>query len=181
MKQRQWNGTKVNWFMVLARGVVHVEVMPPDWTLNGKGVAAFVDRLPQILSKMFGTGSRLPRHVFTDRGTGLYTPQGRVVREYASAIQRNKFHLYWGPDATRQSPDMGDLLLHETAVSWFRNVLRKLKPETLPWEETQSQWTRRAKMAIAYVNQEYDVAGLSREFPSRLQAVIDGEGERLRK
>ena len=181
LKQTQWAGTKVNWFMVLTRGVVHVEVMPPEWTLNGEGVAEFVERLPKVLSKMLGDSARWPRHVFTDRGTGLYNPQGRVVLAYEGALRRNGFHLYWGPDASQQSPDMGDMLLHETAVSWFRNVMRKFKPDVLPWEETQAQWAVRARKAVAWVNAEYDVAGLCREFPSRLQHVIDGEGERLRK
>ena len=167
--------------MVLACGVIHVEAMPPDWTLDGDGLAAFVDRLPQILTKMLGDRSRLPRTVFTDRGTGMYNPQGKVVHAYADAVRRNHFHLYWGSDAGQQSPDMGDLLLHETAVSWFRNVLRRLKPEVLPWEETQAQWLRRANKAVAFVNREYNVAGLCRQFPRRIQDLVDGDGERLRK
>ena len=62
------------------------------------------------------------------------------------------FHLYWGPDATRQSPDMADVLLHETAVSWFRNVIRKSKPEVLRWEGNQAQWVQRARKAIDVIN-----------------------------
>ena len=181
LKQRQWGGVKVNWFMVLSRGVVHVEVMPPDWNLDGQGLAAFVDRLPKVLEKMLRGAERLPRHVFTDRGTGMYNPQGKVARQYADAVSRNGFKLYWGSDAARQSPDMADLLLHETAVSWFRNVMRRTKPEVLPWQETQAQWAQRAKKLIAFVNKEYDVAGLCRQFPSRLQDLVDGEGERLNK
>ena len=34
-KQRTWEGQKINWFMVLSRGVVHVEVMPAEWKLDG--------------------------------------------------------------------------------------------------------------------------------------------------
>ena len=167
--------------MVLSRGVVHVEVMPPDWNLDGQGLAAFVDRLPKVLEKMLRGAERLPRHVFTDRGTGMYNPQAKVARQYADAVSRNGFKLYWGSDAARQSPDMADLLLHETAVSWFRNVMRRTKPEVLPWQETQAQWAQRAKKVIAFVNKEYDVAGLCRQFPSRLQDLVDGEGERLNK
>ena len=180
LKQKQWTGNKVNWFMVLARGVAHVEVMPSEWTLDGNGLASFVDRLPHILRKMLGPETRLPRHIFTDRGTGMYTSTGKVVNAYAASVHRNQFHLYWGPDAARQSPDMPDMLLHETAVAWFRNVMRKSPPEVLPWEETQALWTRRAKKAVTYVNKEYDVAGLCREFPSRLKDVMDGAGERLK-
>ena len=130
---------------------------------------------------MLGERSRLPRTVFTDRGIGMYNPQGQVVHAYADAVHRNHFHLYWGSDASQQSPDMGDVLLHETAVSWFRNVLRRLKPEVLPWEETQTQWLRRASKAVAFVNKEYNVAGLCRQFPQSIQDLVDSGGERLPK
>ena len=46
---------------------------------------------------------------------------------------------------------------------------------------THTQWTRRARKVLAYVNENYDVAGLCREFPDRLQSVKEGEGERLPK
>ena len=181
LKQRQWEGTKVNWFMVLARGVTHVEVMPSDWALNGKGLALFADRLPAILHRMLGIDARIPRHAFTDRGTGMYNPVGKVVHEYADAMERAGISLYWGPNAARQSPDMGDVLLHETAVAWFRKRMREERPEVPPWEETLEQWGRRARRVVAAVNKEYDVAGLCREFLTRLQDVLRREGGRLPK
>ena len=123
----------------------------------------------------------MPRHIFTDRGTGMYIPKGIVVRAYAEAVHAEGFHLHWGEDATRQSPDMPDMLLHETAVSWFRKGMKKERPEVLPWLETQAQWAKRARKVVANINDTHDVAGLGREFPQRLQSVVDGEGERLRK
>ena len=54
LKQKGWGGKKVNWFVILTRGIVHVEVMPADWTLDGPGLAAFVERLPGALRKMLG-------------------------------------------------------------------------------------------------------------------------------
>ena len=68
---------------------------------------------------MLGDDAKLPRTVFTDRGTGMYNPQGKVVRRYHAALESAGFTLYWGTDARRQSPDMADMLLHETAVAWF--------------------------------------------------------------
>ena len=78
-KQRTWEGQKINWFMVLSRGVVHVEVMPAEWKLDGDGLALFVERLPGVLRKMLGREARLHRNVFTDRGTGMCIPKGLVV------------------------------------------------------------------------------------------------------
>ena len=128
LKQKQWEGKKVNWFMVVARGVVHVEVMPANWSLDGKGLAFFVERLPRILRKMLGPSALLPRHILTDRGTGMYNPVGKVVQAYAAAVENAGFNLHWGLDSSRQSPDMGDVLLHETAVSWFRERMKAEKP-----------------------------------------------------
>ena len=45
----------------------------------------------------------------------------------------------------------------------------------------QDMWAARARRAIAAINRDYDVASLCRKFPARLQDVVDGLGERLRK
>ena len=111
----------------------------------------------------------------------MYNPIGKVVNDYADAMDKEGFKLYWGRDAHRQSPDMGDVLLHETAVAWFRKLMRQEKPEVLPWEETQEQWAKRARKVVATANRNYDVAGLCHEFPTRLRDVIDREGDRLPK
>ena len=80
--QRTWGGTRVNWFIVLAKGKVHVETMPHNWPLDSSGVAMFVDRLAGILRRMLGLNARLPKVVFTDRGTGMYSPQGTVTHTH---------------------------------------------------------------------------------------------------
>ena len=123
--------------MVVTRGVVHVEARPEDWKLDGEGLADFVQRLPDALRHMLGPDARLPRMLFTDRGTGMYSSAGKVVGAHRRAVQARGFHLYWGDDASQQSPDMGDLLLHETAVAWFRQRMMKERPAVLPWLETQ--------------------------------------------
>ena len=53
-KQAHWGDKKVWWFIVLAQGKVHVEVMPPGWTQNGDGQAQMVSLLPAILRRMLG-------------------------------------------------------------------------------------------------------------------------------
>ena len=120
--------------MVLAKGDAHVELMPHDWALTGGGLAAFVQRLPGIMRRMLGITARVPKIVFTDRGTGMYTPQGFIVRDYEFALSDVGLQPFWGADATPQAPDMPDVLLHETAVGMFRNLLRKEKPAVEPWK-----------------------------------------------
>ena len=125
--QRTWAGSRANLFVVLARGKMHVEVMPADWPLDSSGVATFVERLPRILRSMLGRRAHLPNIVFTDRGTGMYSPHGAVTRFYEEALTATGCSLYWGADASIQAPDMPDVLLHETVVAMFRKRLRREK------------------------------------------------------
>ena len=155
--------------------------MPSTWRLDGAGLAAFVDRLPKVLRKMLGPDAHLPRTVFTDRGTGMYNPSGKIVRQYEEAIRRAGMRVFWGSDAWQQSPDMPDLLLHETAVAWFRRCMKLEWPVCAPWEETLPQWSQRARRVVEHINTNFDVEGLCSEFPQRLADVLDGDGERLRK
>ena len=83
-------------------------------------------------------------------------------------------------DASSQAPDMGDILLHETGVSWFRKRMREEKPVVKPWLETYEQWTERARRAVQGINADYDVRGLCKQFPGRLAKCVAKEGDRLR-
>ena len=177
--QKTWEGTKVNWFMVLAKGKAHVEVMPQDWNLDGVGLAEFVARLKGILRRMLGLYARLPKTVFTDRGTGMYSPQGHIVRYYAEALDEAGFETFWGHDASQQAADMPDLLLHENAVGVFRNRMRKEKPVVVPWKETVEMWTERAAKVVQWMNDGDALDRLCRRFPERVQACSDAGGERL--
>ena len=130
---------RISWVVVLARERVAIDMLPDDWVLNGDGMAHVVASLPRILRRLLPPGSTLPRTLFTDRGTGMYAPLGMVVHAYAAAVASACFRLYWGQNVEEQAPDMGDLLLHETAVAWFRGEMRRTKPTVVPWEETRAQ------------------------------------------
>ena len=181
LKQASHETERISWLMILARGKVAVHVLPEGFHVNGESMASAVSELPNVLRRMLGPDTPLPRVVFTDRGTGMYAPSGQIVGAFREAVRDAGLRTFWGEDAKKQSPDMGDLLLHETAVSWFRGKMRREKPLTHPWEETRAQWAARAARCVRQINAEYDVAGLCREFPSRLQACKEKDGERLRK
>ena len=100
----------------------------------------------------------------------MYAPAGQIVGAYDKALRSAGFRSFWGADARAQAADMGELLPHETAVSWFRDILRKEKPVRLPWEETKGEWAARTAAVLDRVNQpDYNVAGLRRCFPKRLR------------
>ena len=66
---------------------------------------------------------------------------------------------------------MGDLLLHETGVSWFRKRMREEKPVVKPWLETYEQWAERARRAVQGINADYDVRGVVQAIPRALGKV----------
>ncbi len=127
LKQRGWEGRMVNWVMILARGHVTIDILPEEWHLDGEGMATVVRRLVGRLREMLGAGARLPRVLMTDRAIGMHSPSGQVVAAYEAAVRECNFQLFRGPDAKQQAADMPDLLLHETAVSWFRGSLQKIQ------------------------------------------------------
>ena len=181
LKQASYDVHRVNWLMVLTQGKVAVHMLPESWSVCGEGMAHAATMLPQVLQSMLGPHARLPRVLFTDRGTGMYAPSGRIVHAFNQAVRQQGFRTFWGEDASRQAPDMPDLLLHETAVSWFRSQMRRMKPAVHPWEETRSQWLARATRSVKNINATHDVAGLCREFTVRLEMCREGGGERLPK
>ena len=75
----------------------------------------------------------------------------------------------------------GDLWLHETAISWVRERLKRTLPRE-PWAETDAQFAKRLKSAAEYVNAKYNVEGLCREMPKRMHDLVHvAKGDKLRK
>ena len=85
-----------------------------------------------------------------------------------------------GLDATRQAGGMKDVMLHETAVAWLDKRL-KLTTPAKAWEETPEELGARLWQACEYINANYEVEGLCKELPGRLQKLREVQGGRLRK
>jgi hypothetical protein len=48
-----------------------------------------------------------------------------------------------------------------------------------PWEETEQQFEARLKKIAQTINQDYNVADLCREFPQRINKMVEVGGEKL--
>ena len=138
--------------------------------------------MPSLLKKMLGKQTQLPRIIATDRGPGFYqASSGTIVAAYTEALYQNKFIAFAGDEAKWQPPDLPDVLLHETAVAWVRSFFKK-RPFKVK-KKVKHNFTLFAKMlhqCELHINKNYDVAGLCKAFPRRIQALIKAKGDRLR-
>ena len=142
--------------------------------------------LPRLLTKMFGSTARKPRTLFTDRGPGFYHRRwGTITGDYESACREHGFKLWAGSNSKNgphaQPPDVADVVLHETAISWLRREEAESRP-VAPWNETPEELEKRLQQAVARINKDFNVRGLCMEFPDRLHDLANKTyGDRLPK
>lgn len=182
-KQQQFGDRKVWWFVVLARGKVHIEVMGNAWCQTGAGMAQFVEKLPGALKTMLDDPAALPRVIFSDRGPGFYqSSTGHIVKDYRAALQKHGFRAYAGEDASSQPPDVPDVLLHETAVAWIKTYFKKHKFSRSGSLDDQERKLRKLFLDCEdHINNNHDVTGLCMGFPRRLDKLVNvTKGDRLR-
>ena len=181
LKQNSWGVEKVWWAPFLTRGKLHVELLPANFLGEKPAcVHELVQRVPPMLNVRFGREAK-PRILMTDRGPAFYqAATGHIVPEYKAALDRHGLRAVMGEDASDQSGDSQEVMLHETAVAWLRKPLALSLPAQ-PWLETREAFGSRLKAGAAFINETYDVDALCREFPDRLQQLLDREGDRLRK
>ena len=181
LKQKSWNTYKVWWMPVLSRGKLHVEVFNAEF--KGEcpaGAQQAVERLRSVLNIRF-PGPGKPKIVITDRGKGFYhPPNGKITWQYKDALQDAGLKAFMGDDASSQPGTLGDMLLHETSVSWIRALMTE-RSLAKPWEETRDQFRARIQEVVRLINAQNDVEGLCRELPERLQDLKDRQGDKLKK
>ena len=83
-------------------------------------------------------------------------------------------------DASIQPGCLQDLMLHEAAMAWVRNRLKKTVPK-VAWHETVEEYGERLKQVAAYIEGKYNVGGLCRELPDRVAELHKRRGDRIPK
>ena len=182
LKLKSTDTERVWWAPILACGKLHVEVLPEDFSgENPSGAEVLVQKVRAALNIRFqGGGQQAPKVVWTDRGKGFFDGAGKITAKYKSALRDNDLKAFWGDDASAQPGKLQEVHLHETAVSWLRYQLMISVPN-VEWKETREEYAVRLKACCAKINQSYDVDGLCRAFPRRIQALIDSQGDRINK
>ena len=188
-KQCGYGSTRVYFGVVLSRGALGVVVFTDVEHFPGEtpeGARILVERLPGVLDRMLGRAAKQPHILFTDRGPGFYHRRwGTITGDYESACREHGFKPWAGTNSKRgpraQPPDLADVLLHETAVSWLRSQEEQTRPAK-PWEESPCELEERLQLAVRWVNQNYDVRGLCRGLPDRPHTLANvTRGDRLPK
>ena len=181
LKQKSWNTYKLWWMPVLVRGKLHVECFGLDFPgENSAGAQQAAEKLGPILNKRFPNESK-PKIVMSDRGVGFYHGSwGTITHGYKAGLQSSGLRPLMGEDASKQPGSLSDLLLHETAVAWLRYKM-KLSIPARPWKETSEQYKARIQEACRKVNAEYNVEGLCKQLPERLDKLKEKKGDRLKK
>ena len=189
VKQCSFGDTRVFFFVALTRGVFGAKVFIEKGAFPGEtpeGARLLVSNLPALLKKMLGPGAKLPRIIFSDRGPGFFHRKwGTITSDYDFACREGGFRPWAGTNSKKglraQPRDSGDVLLHETAISWLRREEEKARP-LKPWEETPGDLDKRLQRVLKRINKEFDVCGLCMQLPSRLQSLVDvTHGDRLAK
>jgi hypothetical protein len=112
-------------------------------------------------------------------GRGFYNPgNGKITPTFQTVLAECHFKAFWGDDASVQPGHLQEIMLHETAVSWLRHRLTTTVP-TKAWEETPLAFATRLRQCCAEINSTLDVDGLCRDFPNRIQKLVDKKGGRL--
>ena len=126
-------------------------------------------------------GEKGLRTIFLDRGAGFYnTGSGQITKEFKAALGKYNLKAFMRDDAAVQPGKLSELMLHETAVAWIRKLEARTIPKR-PWEETAEAFATRLKGIVAKINKEYDVEGLCRGLPKRIQKLYEKRGGKLSK
>lgn len=145
-----------------------------------QGAVILMQKVRSALNVRFQGVAKPPNVIFVDRGNGFYVQTtGDVTPAYKAALRDNGLRNYMGDNCGLQLGQLGDVLLHETAVAWVRRRERQTAP-TRAWEETREDLGHRLKEIVNEFNIKYDVEALCRAFPHRLQKLVDGKGNKLK-
>ena len=178
-KQKSFDSARMYWLPILSRGKLHIEVVgegfPGD---TPAGAEILVQKVRAVLNVRFPDEDK-PDILFVDRGRGFFNANnGKITQKFRDALDEHGLQTFNGNDGSKQSGAMGDLMLHETAVAWIRKREERCRL-VRPWEESAAEFKTRMKEICQHINDNYDVEGLCRQLPRRLQELREKEGDRI--
>ena len=180
LRQASWETVRMWWAPILVQGKLHIEFLGakdfPGET--DEGAARLVRKVRTGLNLRF-QNEDAPNILYVDRGKGFYHQTwGTITHGFKAGLRECGLRAFWGDDASRQPGQLQELMLHETAVRWIRFHERRTLPKR-PWEETEEQFVARLKHIAAVINKDYNVEGLTRGLPKRIDELVEQDGGRI--
>ncbi len=199
--QKNHDVRQVAWTPVFARGKIAIYVCDPDADdcaapskLNKAApLACFVRKvLPEVLEGMkqdHGWNS-VPRVLVHDKASYMVnTATQQLNPVFGGALEEAGFRSWTGPQGSSTkwlASRLGDVYLHETAISHIRRLLRE-KFVCSRVGETFSQFKRRMKNVEEHMNSDAfardpggrGLLGLAKDLRTRCEEVRNRNGERL--
>ena len=155
---------------ILAGGRLHLVLLGSAFAGDRKeSMATLVQKLRKAINTRFRQAT--PDTAFVGRGGGFYDGTGRITTEFQAALETHGLKAFHGADASLQPGQSGDRWLHETAVAWTRNRLKRTLPKD-PWQEAEAAFGKRLKLAQDYAHTHYDVASLCLAMPGRMRTLV---------
>ena len=124
------------WIPILSRGKLHIEVVGDGFPGDKEdGAPIFVQKIRAALNIRF-PGNDQPDILFVDRGRAFFNAgNGKITKKFKRALEDNDLETFNGDDGSKQPGAFGDMLLHETAVSWIRFREERCRV-VCPWNES---------------------------------------------
>ena len=179
LKQNSWDAIRVWWAPILTQGKLHVEILGTEFPgEKAEGAKLLVAAVRKALNIRFQNATA-PNILFVDRGPGFWAPNsGKITPDFKEALHANNLKTYYKDDASHQPGNLQEVMLHETAVSWIRRR-EATSRMSKPWEETPQQFTTRLKGIVQEINDTLNVDGLCRAFKSRVDKLVERDGDRI--
>ena len=124
---------------------------------------------------------KILRAILCSLKTDVYdSGTGAITESYRAALKANRLKAFMGNCASMQPGCLQEVMLHEAAMAWLRSRLAKTLPKNC-WTESVADCHKRLKACCTYFKDTYDVDGLCRELPLRVQMLVDSKGDRIPK
>lgn len=148
-KLKSWDKNRVWWQPILTRGELHVVAHGVGFPGDPPEAAPLVaSKVRAAINMRFP--SEQPDILLTDRGKSFFDAcTGKITQECKQAAKDVGFKVSQGDDASAQpgQSKLGQVILHETAVSWSPKSLHQCRQQSSGWKEVEEYGDRLKSIA----------------------------------
>ena len=173
--------------MALTRGVLGIKVFSKQGVFPGEtpeGAGLLVSHLPALLKRMLGSGARLPRTMFSDRGPGFFHRKwGTITGDYESACRECGFKP-WAGTNSKKGPAISlvRLAMCSSTRQRFPGCAERKRRPALAHRGGRHRWSWNIACSQLFGTSTKNLmfAASRCNFPGRLRTLVVTDGDQLR-